>query len=91
VKGLITTRWEKSAGGQFSLSVHVPGNTRATIYIPKLSKENFAITESGNQLWPPKPEVKDPGVFAVSEEDSSIKCVVDAGDYQFVETQPGSK
>jgi alpha-L-rhamnosidase len=91
VKGLITTRWEKSAGGQFSLSVHVPGNTRATIYIPKLSKENFAITESGKLLWPPKPEVKDPGVFAVSEEDSSIKCVVDAGDYQFVETQPSSK
>ena len=65
VKGLITTRWEKSADGQFSLSVNVPANTRASIYIPKLSKGNFTITESGKLLWPAKSEVKDPGVLAV--------------------------
>ena len=85
VKGLITTRWEKSADGQFSLSVNVPANTRASIYIPKLSTGNFTITESGKLLWPAKSEVKDPGVLAVSEEDSSIKCLVGAGDYRFSE------
>ena len=41
VKGLITTRWEKGANGQFSLSVDVPANTRASIYIPKLVKGKF--------------------------------------------------
>jgi alpha-L-rhamnosidase len=87
VKGVITTHWEKGANGQFSLAVSVPPNTRATIHIPKLLRGDFAITESGKHLWPPTSEVRDPGVLAVSEEDSSIKCVVGAGDYGFRETQ----
>jgi alpha-L-rhamnosidase len=86
VKGLITTRWEKRANGRFSLSINVPSNTRAAVYIPKLSPGNVTVTESGKRLWPAKPEVKDPGVLAVSEDDSSIKCLVGAGDYQFSET-----
>ena len=90
VKGLITTRWEKSANGQFSLSVNVPPNTRASIYIPKLSKGNFTITESGKLLWPAISEVNIPGVLAVQEEDPSIKCLVGAGAYRFNETPPNS-
>jgi alpha-L-rhamnosidase len=86
LKGLITTRWEKSTNGRFTLSVHVPPNTRASIHVPKLVRGNFTITESGNFLWPAKTAAEDPGVFAVSEEGSSIKCVVDAGDYRFCET-----
>jgi alpha-L-rhamnosidase len=85
VKGDITTRWEKSAAGRFSLAVKVPANTRATIYIPKLTTGNFVLTESGKQLWPAKSSVPDAGVRAVTEEDSSIKCLVGAGDYQFAE------
>jgi hypothetical protein len=85
VKGLITTRWEKGANGKFSLSVHVPANSRASIYLPKLSTGNFTVTESGKLLWPAK-AVKDPGVLAVSEENSSIKCLVGSGFYQFNET-----
>jgi alpha-L-rhamnosidase len=86
VKGLITTRWEKGTNGRFALSVHVPANTRAAIYIPKLSKGNFALAESGKVLWPAKSGVRDPGVLSVSEVDSGIKCLVGAGDYQFSET-----
>ena len=86
MKGLITTRWEKTADGQFSLSIKVPANARATVYIPKLSKKDFTITESGKRLWPATSEVKDPGVLAVSEEDSTIKCLVGAGAYRFRET-----
>ena len=44
VKGLITTRWEKSTNGRFTLSVHVPPNTRASIHIPTLVSGNFTIT-----------------------------------------------
>jgi alpha-L-rhamnosidase len=88
VKGLIATRWEKSAAGRFALSVHVPANTCASIYIPKLSKGSFTISESGKLLWPAASEVKDHGVIAVSEEDASIKCLVGAGNYQFRETPP---
>jgi hypothetical protein len=86
VKGFITTRWEKNDNGQFSLSVHVPPNTRAAIYLPRLSNGNITITESGKLLWPTKSEVKDPGVLSVSQEDSSIKCLVGGGAYQFRET-----
>ena len=86
VKGLITTRWEKSGDGSFSLSVNVPPNTHASIYIPKLSKGNLTIKESGNLLWPAKSEIKFPGVLAVQEEDSFIKCLVRAGAYHFIET-----
>ncbi|HWX22429.1 MAG TPA: alpha-L-rhamnosidase N-terminal domain-containing protein [Candidatus Binatia bacterium] len=83
VKGLITTRWEQSADGRFALWVNVPPNTCASIYIPKPSKGNFTITESGKPLWPAKSEVEDPGVLAVSEEAASIKCLAGAGAYRF--------
>jgi alpha-L-rhamnosidase len=86
VKGLITTRWEKGANGRFTLSIHVPANTLAAIYIPKVVKGNFTLAESGKVLWPAKSPVKDPGVLAVSEGDSSIKCIVGAGIYHFTET-----
>jgi hypothetical protein len=86
VKGLITTRWEKSADSRLALSVKVPANTRAAVYLPKLSTGNFTITESGKALWPATSQVQDSGVLAVSEENSTIKCVVGAGDYKFRET-----
>jgi alpha-L-rhamnosidase len=85
VKGTITSRWEKGAEGRFSLSVHVPANTRATIHIPKLSPK-FRISESGKLLWPGKSQPDDPGVFAVTETSPSIQFVVGAGDYRFRET-----
>ncbi|MGH7942100.1 MAG: alpha-L-rhamnosidase C-terminal domain-containing protein, partial [Limisphaerales bacterium] len=86
VKGLVTTRWNKSPDGQFSLSVKVPANTRAAIYLPKLSDGNFTITESGKLLWPKTSPVNDRGVLAISNEGSSIEYLVEAGDYQFRET-----
>jgi alpha-L-rhamnosidase len=85
VKGTITSRWEKDAEGRFSLSVHVPANTRATIYIPKLSP-NFEISESGKLLWPGKSQSNVPGVLTITEERSSIQVVVGGGDYRFHET-----
>jgi hypothetical protein len=86
VKGAITTRWEKKSGGQFDLSVTVPANTRATIHIPKLAKDNFTLTESGKHLWPAQAKVDDPGVLTVEEDASFIKCLVSAGTYRFHET-----
>jgi hypothetical protein len=86
VKGLITTRWEKRADGRFSLSLTVPPNTRATIYIPKLTQGNLTVTESGKVLWPAKSQANDPGVLAVTGADASINCLVGAGKYQFSET-----
>lgn len=91
VKGLITMRWEKDSDDNLSLVVHVPANTQATIYIPKLARENFTVTESGNQLWPPRPWLTDRGVQVVSETDSAIECGVGAGDYRFNENTANTK
>lgn len=90
VKGLITTRWEKDAQGRFTLSVAVPPNTRASIYIPKAAKQNFVILETGRRLWPPMPAMEVPGVHAVQEEELSIKCNVGSGTYQFTKTHLNS-
>jgi alpha-L-rhamnosidase len=85
VKGLITARWEKGDDGGFSLMIKVPANTRASIYLPKLSKGNLTVTESGKVLWPGPLEINDPGVYAVSDEGSSIKCLAGGGVYYFRE------
>jgi hypothetical protein len=66
--------------------VVVPPNTRGSVYIPKLSNEDFILTESGKLLWPAKSAVKDPGVLVVSDQDFSIKCLVGGGAYRFSET-----
>jgi alpha-L-rhamnosidase len=84
VKGLIATSWERYRDGNSSLAITVPANTRASIYIPKLSSGNVTITESGRQIWP-LTEINDPSVISVAQEDSSIKCVVGAGEYHFRE------
>jgi alpha-L-rhamnosidase len=85
VKGLVTTRWEKSAKGGFALSIDVPTNTQATIYLPKLVQGGFTIAESGEPLWPPVPEARIPGVISVEDEDGCIACRVGAGEYRFSE------
>jgi alpha-L-rhamnosidase len=87
VKGLITTRWKKGADDRFDLSVHVPPNTRAAIYLPKLSGGHITLSESGKLLWPANSEFKDPGVLEVLEGEASVKCLVAAGDYQFNEAR----
>jgi len=86
VKGLVTTRWEKKSDGKLLLSVTVPPNSCATVYIPKLSRGNLSITESGKTLWPANSAAQDPGVGGVNEEDDAIKCQVSAGIYRFRET-----
>ena len=83
VKGLITARWEKGAEERFTLSVTVPPNTEASIYIPKPTQQNFVILETGRHLWPPRLAMEVPGVLTVQEEELSIKCHVGSGTYEF--------
>ena len=89
VKGLITARWEKGAEDRFTLSVTVPPNTEASIYIPKPTQQNFVVLETGRRLWPPRLAMEVPGVLAVQEEESSIKCHIGSGTYEFTKTRLG--
>ena len=84
-KGAIAVRWEKSELQQFILSIHVPANTRATIYLPKPGEDSFTIEESGKLLWPVKSRIETPGIVAVQEEESRVKCQTGPGDYRFSE------
>ncbi|HKN21594.1 MAG TPA: alpha-L-rhamnosidase N-terminal domain-containing protein, partial [Terracidiphilus sp.] len=86
VKGLITTRWEKADYGRFILSIHVPANSRATVYLPSSGKDNLTIAESGKPLWPAQPGTSVPGVVSVLDRDGFVACAVGAGDYRFSET-----
>jgi len=86
IKGLITTSWKKSDDGKFSLLMNVPANTRAAVYIPKLSVGSVCVKESDKVLWPASSKINDPGVIAVSDGGSSIKCLVGGGNYKFSET-----
>ena len=87
VKGAIRTRWEKIGNNQLLLSLTVPPNTRATLYLPKLSGPNIRLEESGNILWPIKAKKPVPGILAVEEESASLKCLLCAGAYRFKETR----
>ena len=85
VKGLITTRWEKVDEGQIVLSVSVPANSRATVYVPKPAGDGvIVVDESDTVLWPTTAaRQKVPGMLAVEDAGASIKCLVGAGTYQF--------
>jgi len=87
VKGLIAVRWENDAGDRFRLSVEVPANTEASVYLPKNAKGDCIVSESGRQVWPTARAV--PGVKEVEEEDGWVKCVVGAGSYRFARVQAG--
>jgi alpha-L-rhamnosidase len=87
VKGDISTRWEMVGTNQLSLSLSVPPNTRATLYLPKLSGPNIRLEESGSTLWPDRAKKPIAGVLAVNEEGASIKCLLSAGSYRFKETR----
>lgn len=84
VKGHIVVRWEKDSGKRFRLSVEVPANTQASIYIPQPAKGDFILLESGRRLWPAAPKEAVPEVHAVEEQDASLKCLVGSGNYRFV-------
>jgi alpha-L-rhamnosidase len=83
VKGLIAVRWENDAGDHFRLSVELPPNTEASVYIPRSGKGDFVLLESGEQVWPVAREGAVPGVNTVEEEDEWIKCRVGSGSYRF--------
>lgn len=84
VKGLIATRWEKGEGGRFHLTIQVPANTRATVYIPKTAGGASTVTESGKMLWPADSAAKVSGVLAVEDVEGAVRCQLGAGDYHFL-------
>jgi Bacterial alpha-L-rhamnosidase. len=46
--GTVMTDWSKVANGQLTLSVRVPANSTATVYLP--AKGSTSVTESGKTI-----------------------------------------
>jgi alpha-L-rhamnosidase len=75
IKGPIKTRWEKGAGGRFTLALTVPPNTTATVYVP--AKDDGGITESG------RPVATAQGVKFLGMEKDRAVYEVGSGCYEF--------
>ncbi|MGB0370066.1 MAG: alpha-L-rhamnosidase N-terminal domain-containing protein [Opitutales bacterium] len=84
--GLISTEWRKEDNGDFTLSVTVPGNTTAELYLPKPEDANeaFEVSESGSLCWKNGAFVKGTaGVMGARNFDDYIILNVGSGEYQF--------
>jgi alpha-L-rhamnosidase len=73
--GEITSRWERKDNNKIILSVIVPPNTSATVYIPSAQPEN--VTENGNALKAAE------GVTSKGAENGYAVVEVTSGKYVF--------
>ncbi len=75
IRGPIISDWKRAAN-RFTLHVHIPANTTATVYLPAKSLE--AITESG------KPLARALGVKFLRIEGNHALVGIDSGEYSFL-------
>lgn len=50
VRGIVTSNWTKS-GSNYSLSITIPVNSTARVYIPTFGSSGVSISEGGTALW----------------------------------------
>lgn len=74
IRGQIRTSWKK-VNGQLMLSVTIPANTTATVYVP--TTESNTVRESG------RPAAQSPGVKFLRNEPRAAVYHVESGDYLF--------
>ena len=74
IHGRIESNWRRE-GGTLRLSVTIPANTTATVYVP--AKDAAAVTESG------KPADKADGVRFLRMEDGAAVFAIGSGTYEF--------
>ncbi len=83
LRGRVAVRWEKRPDA-FLLSVVVPVNSRATVYLPKLGITNPQVTEAEGRVWQKgtfNPRVA--GVLSARDEGDWMVIEVGSGDYHF--------
>jgi alpha-L-rhamnosidase len=77
IRGKIVSDWQR-AGDKFTLSVTIPANTTATVFMPAKTAE--AVTESG------RPAGQNKGVKFLRLENDRAVYAVESGDYTFKST-----
>ncbi|GIV21528.1 MAG: hypothetical protein KatS3mg023_3279 [Armatimonadota bacterium] len=83
VRGRAGVRWEKRPDA-FLLSVLVPPNSSATVYIPKLGITKPVLTEAEGKVWRNGTFLsRVPGVQSVRDEGDWMVVEIGSGDYHF--------
>ncbi len=77
IRGRISSDW-KSDGGKFELTITIPANTTATVYVPAADRKE--VSESGNELSKAK------GVKFLRQDGDRVVLAVESGTYHFTAT-----
>jgi alpha-L-rhamnosidase len=85
VRGTVSSRWERSAT-KLLYTITIPGNTEATVSIPKNGWENPLIKEGGVILWRDGKPGMVAGIDGGVNESEYITFNVGAGHYEFTIT-----
>lgn len=75
VAGDITATWKRSAGNHFTLKLNVPGDTRASVYLPTT---NWQTVKINGKILAEKPDIE-----AWQESGKWTVIEIRAGNYQF--------
>jgi len=82
VRGIVESSWKRSAEG-LDLSVTVPANAAATVFVPTLGKPHLEITESGQPVWRQGKFVPRDGIKCGRESGDWVAFEVGSGKYAF--------
>ncbi|MDI6829356.1 MAG: alpha-L-rhamnosidase C-terminal domain-containing protein, partial [Armatimonadota bacterium] len=83
IRGTVSSHWKRFKN-KLTLTVSIPANSSASVWIPKNKTSNPTIRESGNFVWNDGKFVSDiAGVKSASDEGNWIKFEVGSGEYSF--------
>ncbi|MCX6375659.1 MAG: family 78 glycoside hydrolase catalytic domain, partial [Armatimonadetes bacterium] len=83
VRGPVASHWVRSDNGLI-LNVTIPGNSTASVWVPKIGLSSVQVCEGGNPVWKNGKFV--PGVAGISDASEAgdwIKFEVGSGTYSF--------
>ncbi|MDH7601726.1 MAG: family 78 glycoside hydrolase catalytic domain [Armatimonadota bacterium] len=83
VRGVFTSDWKRTEDG-IILSVSVPANAAAEVFVPKIGKNNCRVDEGERTIWQDGVFVPGEGITAGSDAGQWVRFEVGSGDYKFV-------
>jgi alpha-L-rhamnosidase len=84
VRGLVSTSWNKTGSNAYTLTMTIPVNSTATMYLPKIFMTNITVKEGTTSIWSNGSRVDSvSGVTFNSEQENYIVFNVGSGQYSF--------
>ena len=83
IRGNVSSAWERT-DQELRYAVEIPGNTLASLYIPKNAWNEVEVTEGENVCWDGKEGRDTEGLTFLREEEKYIVYQIQAGTYEFV-------